>query len=170
MANSLISRLTGKFKKQPDTVPTPDLSRVTGVQVEPEPGFPAAVKTRPIAKPETIDVSVWLNADLDRLSSSWSELLQSPDDSTARSEFDLAIHNLYGASGAYGGGALTRLSGSLQSLVKHSEHITEDAALINLHVQACRAAALGSEATSEDIANAVCDALEQQVEKIGAPA
>jgi len=170
MANSLISRLSGKFKKQPDAVPAPDLTRVTGVQIEAEPGFPAAVNSRPIAKPETIDVGVWLNADLERLSSCWIELLGSPDDSSVRSEFDRAIHNLYGASGAYGGGALTRLSGSLQNLVKHSQHITEDAALINLHVQACRATTLGNEDTREDIANAVCDALEQQVEKINAPA
>ncbi|MCF6329301.1 MAG: hypothetical protein L3J02_05835, partial [Henriciella sp.] len=134
--------------------------------VEAEPGFPAAVKTRPIAKHETIDIGIWLTADLERLSSTWSGLLQSPDDSNARGEFERAIHNLYGASGAYGGGALTRLSGSLQNLVKHSEHITEDAALINLHVQACRAAALGSDNTGEGIANAVCDALERQVEII----
>ncbi len=156
MVKSFLSRIPGLSKKQPEAIPAPDLARISGA------GKPDASpkRRRPAARTDTVDVTVWLSADLDRLSKTWETLVQSPSDNPALIAFNQAIHNLYGASGAYGGGALTRLSGSLQGLMKRSTDTQTDAALINLHVQACRACALDS---NEDIANAVCDALEAQV-------
>lgn len=161
MVMSLFSRLKGKKKSASDSVSTPDLSRVTSSPV----GEASQRPARPVAKAETVDVSIWLKADLERLSETWSACVARPEDHEAYGDFKRAIHNLYGASGAYGGGALTRLSGSLQRLVSDATDDTDNSALINMHVQACRAAAMGGDRTSDDIAGAVCDALEAQVEK-----
>lgn len=159
MVMSLISRLTGKSKAKSDSVVTPDLSRVSQAAA----GEKAERPKRAVAGAETVDVSVWMNADLERLSETWEALTANPENGEAEAEFNRAIHNLHGASGAYGGGALTRLSGSLQRLVTESVEGADNTALINMHVQACRAAALDS--SSDEIANAVCDALENQVER-----
>ena len=41
--------------------------------------------------------------------------------------------------------------------------LQSEAALINLHVQACRATLFGNGDAAEDVADAVCQALEEQV-------
>ena len=164
MLSSLVSRITGKSGRKKDETPTPDLSRVLGPSARPgATEAPAAVGT--VRDIETIDVDLWLRADLERLDKAWQALQASPNDSVAREQFLRAVHDLYGASGAYGGGALTRLSGSLHKLVTRGGDIASDAALINLHVQACRAAGLGQGKSGDDVADAVCDALEAQVEQ-----
>ena len=84
-----------------------------------------------------------------------------PENEDSGTAFRNALHNLHGASGAYGGGALTRLTGSLHELVSGVEDLHQESALINLHVQACRATSFGEGA--DDVADAVCDALEYQV-------
>ena len=48
-------------------------------------------------------------------------------------------------------------------LVSGVEDLQAEAALINLHVQACRATGIADTEASDDIADAVCDALERQV-------
>ena len=101
--------------------------------------------------------------DLDLLQSTWQACCDEPADIESEDAFRRALHNLHGASGAYGGGALTRLSGSLQELVTSVDDLQAEAALVNLHVQACRAAAFGDGSSADEIADAVCQALEDQV-------
>lgn len=112
---------------------------------------------------QVADVEAWKQNDLDLLQSSWLSCCADPMNESAATEFRQALHNLHGASGAYGGGALTRISGSLHTLVSSVDTLQDDAALINLHVQACRATALTDGAAADDVADAVCEALEQQV-------
>lgn len=135
-----------------------DISRVTGE-------LPAAKKAEAQADvnaPE-IDVENWKQSDLDLLQLTWEGCCQDPNSEDANTAFRTALHNLHGASGAYGGGALTRLSGSLHMLVSGVEDLQAEAALINLHVQACRATGIADTDASDEIADAVCDALEKQV-------
>ncbi|MFN3212043.1 MAG: hypothetical protein ACE37M_02965 [Henriciella sp.] len=135
-----------------------DISRVTG-EVAPV----AKAETAPEAERPEVDVETWKQSDLDLLQMTWETCCHEPDSEEANTAFRSALHNLHGASGAYGGGALTRLSGSLHVLVSGVEDLQDEAALINLHVQACRATAIGNSDAAEDVADAVCDALEKQV-------
>lgn len=111
----------------------------------------------------TTDIQEWKQNDLDLLQMTWQSCCDQPHCEDSSSAFRSALHNLHGASGAYGGGALTRLSGSLHVLVSGVDDLEADAALINLHVQACRAVGLTDSGAAEEVANAVCDALEKQV-------
>ncbi len=135
-----------------------DISRVTGQA----PVAEAAESTVEVSPPE-IDVENWKQSDLDLLQITWEGCCQDPSSEEANTAFRTALHNLHGASGAYGGGALTRLSGSLHMLVSGVEDLQSEAALINLHVQACRATGIADTSASDEVADAVCDALEQQV-------
>ena len=108
-------------------------------------------------------VESWKQNDLDLLQTTWQACCDEPADDESADAFRRALHNLHGASGAYGGGALTRLSGSLQELVTSVDDLHTEAALVNLHVQACRAAAFGDGTSADEVADAVCQALEDQV-------
>ncbi len=108
-------------------------------------------------------VESWKQNDLDLLQTTWQACCAEPADIESADAFRRALHNLHGASGAYGGGALTRLSGSLHELVTSVDDLQSEAALVNLHVQACRAAALGDGSSADEVADAVCQALEDQV-------
>ena len=109
------------------------------------------------------NIDVWKQNDLDLLQMTWQACCDNPGDEETGTAFRNALHNLHGASGAYGGGALTRISGSLHQLVSGVDALESDAALINLHVQACRATSFGNGDGADDVAGAVCDALEYQV-------
>jgi hypothetical protein len=135
-----------------------DISRVTGEAAPVQSAEPAPETDQP-----HVDVETWKQSDLDLLQMTWESCCHEPESEEASTAFRSALHNLHGASGAYGGGALTRLSGSLHVLVSGVEDLQDEAALINLHVQACRATAIGNAEASEDVADAVCDALEKQV-------
>lgn len=155
MVKSLLNLLK-KPKSGSELLTELDISRVVGEATS----SPA----RPVLTEETqtsVDLDVWKQNDLDLLQSTWQAVCDQPGDEDCADEFRTALHNLHGASGAYGGGALTRLSGSLHELVSGIEDLQGDAALINLHVQACRATAQGD---GDHIADAVCDALEGRVE------
>lgn len=131
-----------------------DVSRVTGERRQ------AEFDDVPEESDPVMDVETWKQNDLDLLQLTWQGCCQQPQSEEAGSAFRSALHNLHGASGAYGGGALTRLSGSLHVLVSGVDDLEAEAALINLHVQACRASAISG---ADDIADAVCEALEKQV-------
>lgn len=135
-----------------------DITRVVG-------GADDAVDTQQVTPSEDAvaqsNIDVWKQNDLDLLQMSWQACCDDPENEDSSTAFRNALHNLHGASGAYGGGALTRLTGSLHQLVSGVDDLHEDAALINLHVQACRATSFGDGA--DDVADAVCDALEFQV-------
>jgi chemotaxis protein histidine kinase CheA len=158
MVKSLLNRFN-KPRKTEEAIATVDLSRVVGTRPPDTLRNPQSQPAKP--KPE-IDLETWKQNDLDRLATCWTRLNEAPESEEAYSAFQSIVHNLHGASGAYGGGALTDLTGSLQRLLNASTDLKTDQALINLHVQACRAAGLGQAA--EDVAEAVCNALEAQVD------
>lgn len=112
----------------------------------------------------------WMRDDLDKLRAAWvtaSAPEASADDYRA---LYTCAHNIRGAATSYGFPSVSRLCGSLCTLLGETRP-GENAALINLHVEACRAAvAAGPQGEgSETVADAVCDALERKVaEKVAA--
>ena len=107
----------------------------------------------------------WMRGDLDALVRAWS--VARGADATAedyRAVFT-AAHNIKGAANSYGYPAIARLCGSLSRLLTETRP-GENAALINLHVEACRAAfnSIGQGSDGLSIADAVCEALEERVE------
>lgn len=136
-----------------------DISRVVGHESE--------AKNSPEQNVEESDpasnIEVWKQNDLDLLQMTWQACCDNPESEDTGTAFRNALHNLHGASGAYGGGALTRISGSLHQLVSGVDELQTDAALINLHVQACRATSFGNGDGADEVADAVCDALEFEV-------
>ena len=164
MVKSLFSRLVGKAKRKTDELPTPDISRVFGASARPGDHAADADAAAPQGI-ETVDVDLWLRADLQRLEESWQAVQADTNAGEAREKLRRAVHNLLGASGAYGGGALTRLASSLHKLVGRDDDLSDDAALINLHIQACRAAGLAPSRAGDEVADAVCEALEARVDQ-----
>lgn len=136
-----------------------DISRVVGDVPEVEDNPEQNVEESDPAS----NIEVWKQNDLDLLQMTWQACCDNPENEESGTAFRNALHNLHGASGAYGGGALTRISGSLHQLVSGVEDLSPEGALINLHVQACRATSFGNGDGADDIADAVCDALEYQV-------
>ncbi len=108
----------------------------------------------------------WMQSDLTELYSAW-QIAQQPDATPDdyRAVFTVA-HNIKGAANAYGYPAIARLGGSLSRLLLDTRP-GENSALINLHVEACRAAfkSIGQGSDGQSIAEAVCEALEDRVEK-----
>lgn len=157
MVKSLF-KMFNKPKKGKELLTELDVSRVVGKSAEAEdsPG-----ETPSDEQAAQSNIEVWKQNDLDLLQATWQACCEDPESEETGTAFRNALHNLHGASGAYGGGALTRLSGSLHQLVSGVEDLHDEAALINLHVQACRATSFGENA--DDVADAVCDALEFQV-------
>ncbi|MEM6411456.1 MAG: Hpt domain-containing protein [Pseudomonadota bacterium] len=105
--------------------------------------------------------TTWLRRDLDRLYSSWEETQADQDN---MSKFVRAAHDLKGMSDTYGYPSIQRLMISLDTLLT-SQSDAPNFALINLHVEACRAAfAQGLKGDASDaVADSVCSALEDQV-------
>ena len=158
MVKSLL-KLFNKSKSGKELLTELDISRVTG-----EVPVTEDIDQGPATEAPEVDVETWKQSDLDLLQMTWEGCCQDPASEEASTAFRSALHNLHGASGAYGGGALTRLSGSLHQLVAGLDSLQSEAALINLHVQACRATAHGEGEAADDMADAVCDALEAQVQ------
>lgn len=152
-------------------VPVPDISRV----------FKSASSAPqlPITEEETESLGVdaeravdglsaqfetWMRRDLETLRYTWADA--QTDDATAEDYRRLytAAHNITGAAPSYGFPAVARLSKSLCALLSQTRP-GENGPLINLHVEACRAAiAAGPEGdASHSVADAVCDALERRV-------
>ncbi len=177
----MISKLFGKFlsaknSSSADTkqIQTPDISRV--IKIRPaEPAAEADVVQKAVPKDmadraETAVDSLsgqfeeWMATDLDKLIAAWTDA-QAPDATpeSYRAVFT-ASHNIHGVAGSYGYPAISRLCGSLCTLLNDT-HPGENQALINLHIEACRAAyvGVGSGDSAASVADAVCDALEQSV-------
>lgn len=157
MVKSLF-KLFGKSSKDNEPLTQLDITRVVGPSDDAKQREPAAADSKP-----AVDLDVWKKNDIELLQTTWQACCDQPGHHESEKAFRNALHNLHGASGAYGGKALTRLTGSLQTLVSGSQFLEDEAALINLHVQACRAAALDT-SSAEEVSNAVCDALEEQVQ------
>jgi len=157
MVKSLF-KMFNKPKSGKELLTELDVSRVVGTRPQAEDSPELDDETQADS-----NIDVWKQNDLDLLQMTWEACCENPDCEESVVAFRNALHNLHGASGAYGGGALTRISGSLHELTSGVEDLQANAALINLHVQACRATALTDGDAADDIANSVCDALEHQV-------
>lgn len=103
----------------------------------------------------------WMSRDLARLTGAWAA---TQSDISNSGDLILAAHDLKGMGGTYGYPAIARLCTSLCKLIE-TRIETGDFPLINLHVEACRAAFLqGRNPVGADaVAQSVCAALEAQV-------
>jgi HPt (histidine-containing phosphotransfer) domain-containing protein len=161
-----------KSAKTETTVPTVDISRVIRQAVpQPRPEPFAALPSEELASlaEDAVDslsgqFETWMRTDLDQLISAW-QLAQKPGATAEnyRAVFT-AAHNIKGAANSYGYPAVARLCGSLSRLLTQTRP-GENSALINLHVEACRAAftSIGQGSDGQTIADAVCEALEERV-------
>ena len=157
MVKSLF-KMFNKPKSGKELLTELDVSRVVGTRPQAE---DSPEKTEESTSASNIEV--WKKNDLDLLQMTWEACQADLDCEDSATAFRNALHNLHGASGAYGGGSLTRISGSLHELVSGVEDLHTDAALINLHVQACRATGIADGEAAAEVADAVCEALEHQV-------
>ena len=150
---------------------------------------PAAQQTAPMAGPEqvaeeTTDASTeslanlaeeavdslssqfenWMRGDLDQLVGDWQAAQKPAATAEHYRAVFTAAHNIKGAANSYGYPAIARLCGSLSRLLADTRP-GENSALINLHVEACRAAfnSIGQGSDGQSIADAVCEALEARV-------
>ncbi|MFN3609692.1 MAG: Hpt domain-containing protein [Hyphomonas sp.] len=106
----------------------------------------------------------WMRNDLEKMRDAW-RIAQKPHANADdyRTLYTCA-HNIRGAATSYGYPAVSRLCGSLCNLLSGTRP-GENSPLINLHIEACRAAVgAGPQGEgSESIADAVCEALEKRV-------
>lgn len=155
MKFSLLDRLKKNAERAKPVQVTPDLGRLNIAPPDPKSDAP---KVQP-------EMQKWLERDLDALGQTWQAFNEDPSRQHWK-DFYQAAHNMHGASGAYGGGALTRMTENLQRLLTNQVSAIEHKALVNLHVQACKAWAFGSEDARTTLADAVCEALEVQVRRV----
>lgn len=108
----------------------------------------------------------WIQKDLARLREAWETAHICELDERSIAELKLATHDLKGMATTYGHPSVSRLAASLSNLLDNSA-TTDAAALINLHVEACRAAYIEgcSNDSADAVANSVCAALETQVRR-----
>lgn len=139
-----------------------------------EPEAPAAMAAQTDA-PQDADGSLeqkyeaWLERDLSRLTQSWAALGEDMTDLARYKQVRLATHDLKGMAGSYGYPVIARLAQSLDTLLKNALW-DQSKPLIDLHIQACQAAAAGDPATEGEIdaaSKAVCDALDAHVKNLG---
>ncbi|ABI76301.1 conserved hypothetical protein [Hyphomonas neptunium ATCC 15444] len=106
----------------------------------------------------------WMRNDLEKMRDAW-RIAQKPEaDADDYRTLYTCAHNIRGAASSYGYPAASRLCGSLCDLLSGTRP-GENSALINLHIEACRAAVgAGPQGEgSESVADAVCEALEKRV-------
>jgi len=108
----------------------------------------------------------WAQSDLSKLAEAWAKARKHEDMSGHLAELGRVTHNLKGMASTYGYPSISRLATSLERLLK-SENLGQQHALINLHVEACRAAYIEGSQTDHPshTAQAVCVALETQVKR-----
>nr|WP_321362141.1 Hpt domain-containing protein [uncultured Hyphomonas sp.] len=106
----------------------------------------------------------WMRGDLDVLVNTWSVARGANATAEDYRAVFTAAHNIKGAANSYGYPAIARLCGSLSRLLRETRP-GENGALINLHVEACRAAfnSVGQGSDGISTADAVCEALEERV-------
>ncbi|MFN7054686.1 Hpt domain-containing protein [Hyphomonas sp.] len=106
----------------------------------------------------------WMRDDMAKLRAAWAEASADASNAEAFRELYTCAHNIRGAAASYGYPAVSRLCGSLCTLLGNTRP-GEDSALINMHVEACRAAvAAGPQGEgSQSVADQLCDALETRV-------
>lgn len=179
----------GKLGRKPaQAVAAPDISRVIKPSPAAPPSFedefeghaPEASPFPPadfIADPHAMETQAeealdalteefegWMRNDLEKMRDAW-RIAQKPEaDADDYRTLYTCSHNIRGAASSYGYPAVSRLCGSLCDLLSGTRP-RENSALINLHIEACRAAvAAGPQGEgSESVADAVCEALEKRV-------
>lgn len=165
-----ITRVVPDFKPTPagnergtpiSSTPTPE-RRTPQTTTQPEDLAEAAVAS-------LVDKhDAWAKKDLESLKTAWSEAKQKLEMNHEHLlEVARASHNLKGMATTYGHPAVSRLASSLCTLLQ-SGRANDQHALINLHVEACRAAYLEGKASNEgadQVAQSVCVALETQVKR-----
>ncbi len=185
---SLVSRLAQVLpvrKKADEPVIVPDISRVLPVSpasaTSVEPADPAPLETN---SAQSTDFSVdelsaraedavssysdrfdeWLENDLRTLTEAWTRASRGDATENIWREVATAAHDLHGAAGSYGYPSISRLCGSLCRLLDAAGDAA-DPALIELHVNACKAAhAANAKSLDDDAATSqVCEALESSV-------
>jgi len=108
----------------------------------------------------------WLERDLTNLSAAWQAV---QDDPANLEDLIRASHDLKGMATTYGYPAIGRITTSLGKLLE-SKADASSPALINLHVEACRAAHVEGQPSEDDnrdtIAQSVCAALETRVNQL----
>ena len=161
----------GGSRKQSQALPPPDISRVI------KPAAPAYSATFTEEATESLvadaeravdnlseQFEMWMRRDLESLRATWADAQQPEATAEDYRRLYTAAHNITGAAPSYGFPGVARLSKSLCLLLSQTRP-GENAPLINLHVEACRAAiAAGPEGdASHSVADAVCEALERRV-------
>ncbi len=108
----------------------------------------------------------WANNDLKNLYDAWAVIKTHENLEGQLSDLLRISHNLKGMAETYGYPAIGRIASSLCTLLD-SDRANNQHALINLHVEACRAAHLQSNdaGANDQIAQSVCVALETQVKR-----
>lgn len=173
MFNKLLERFTSANKKDAVEIATPDISRVIKLSdVAPQTAATVTNTTTESmgARAEQAVDSLsdqfedWMRGDLDRLLKAWQGAQADGATPERYREVFTAAHDIRGAATSYGYPAISRLCGSLCTLLS-STHPGENTALINLHVEACRAAFKTAREPegAQSVADAVCDALERKV-------
>ncbi len=176
---------TAKFNRKPaQAVAAPDISRVirpaSALAPQPEemaPEDPAPPQPVFVADPQemvtqaeealdalTEEFEGWMRNDLEKMRDAWRVAQKAHATADDYRTLYTCAHNIRGAATSYGYPAVSRLCGSLCDLLSGTRP-GENTALINLHIEACRAAvAAGPQGEgSESVAEAVCEALERRV-------
>lgn len=174
---------TAKFNRKPaQAVAAPDISRVlrpAQTHPAPEKAPPAEAAAPPAftADPQemvtqaeealdalTEEFEGWMRNDLEKMRDAWRVAQKPHANADDYRTLYTCAHNIRGAATSYGYPAVSRLCGSLCDLLSGTRP-GENTALINLHIEACRAAvAAGPQGEgSESVADAVCEALERRV-------
>lgn len=153
------------------TLPPPDISRVikhgqsahSPIMTEADSTYRADNAERALDS-LSAQFETWMRRDLETLRETWADVQHANATAEDYRRLYTAAHNITGAAPSYGYPAVARLSQSLCKLLSQTRP-GENAPLINLHVEACRAAiAAGPQGdASHSIADAVCDALERRV-------
>lgn len=180
MFKKLLSALPSlhKSEKAETTVTTLDISRVIK---DPRPQQAPEQDAAPLEEPHTSSEDLaslaeeavdslssqfetWMRTDLEQLVESWRVAQQPGATAEDYRAVFTAAHNIKGAANSYGYPAIARLCGSLSRLLSETRP-GENSALINLHVEACRAAfkSIGQGSDGQSVADAVCEALEERV-------
>jgi hypothetical protein len=171
MFGKLFSKASSSGRKSSETLATPDISRVMKAITPPArppeeqlqmATFDAVSDEMPESMATQFDA--WMRRDLDVLRATWAEVQLPGATADDYRRLYTAAHNITGAAPSYGFPAVSRLSQSLCLLLSRTSP-GENGPLINLHVEACRAAiAAGAQGeASHSVADAVCDALERRV-------
>ena len=181
---------TAKLNRKPaQAVAAPDISRVLRVSApqqartesfaeeatetyEPEvtaPTFEADPEVMETQAEEALDALTeefegWMRNDLEKMRDAWRVAQKPHANADDYRTLYTCAHNIRGAASSYGYPAVSRLCGSLCDLLSGTRP-GENSALINLHIEACRAAvSAGPQGEgSESVADAVCEALEKRV-------